>query len=60
MMAEREKQIQIEFSVKLLKERAGDYQQKTNYFSSCYNEDSIQSVIDDMLLKEHALRKELD
>ena len=44
----------------MLRERARDCHQKRTYFASCYNEDSIRSVIDDMLLKEHSLRKELD
>lgn len=30
-----------------------DNDQKNNYFSNCYNEESIQNVIDDMLTKEH-------
>jgi hypothetical protein len=56
LLGEREKQIQLEYNVRLLRERAKDHQQKESYFASCYNEDSIRSVIDDMLLKEHSLR----
>lgn len=56
-MQEKEKQIEIEYNVRLLTERSRDAEQKSNHFANCYNEESIKAVIDDMLLKEHALRK---
>jgi len=43
----------------LLRQRNQDYEKKKNFFKSCYNEESITGVIDDMLEKEHQLRTEI-
>lgn len=43
----------------MLRQRNHDYEKKKNFFKSCYNEESIAGVIDDMLEKEHQLRAEI-
>jgi hypothetical protein len=53
---EKEKRIQCEYNVKLLRERSQDEEKRKDFFRSCYNEERIQTVIDDMLDKEDSLR----
>lgn len=59
VMREKEKRIKCEYTIEQLKQKWKDYQQKKTFFKSCYNEQSIQAVIDDMVQKETLLRESI-
>ena len=43
----------------LLRQRNKDCEKRKDFFKSCYNEEQIEQVIDDMLQKEHSLREQI-